>query len=687
MPLFTPANDAAQLLKSSRKDRFREAIIANLMKSGQGKGNPQTGWEAAGRVAQNLTGLLLGKQLDDRRGKREAGIRDAFGRVVQTGNQGVLDPKRPVTLGTRESPLSEGQVLRGMQDDLESTGEYFEGVPSRADVNTAITAKTNYLHDPGTPGAFSAGFKRESKEYPELRNAGAAFGLEQLKMRQAREAALGLEREKKKGSTGFKEKQRLIGDTQERIARLKHMLGVKKENNAIFRKGITALGAKEFQFALDLRMQAFKNKDAHGLAKANGLVRLFVNRMSSQVVTPQSMQMVAGLKGLGAFDLARFLDNTFGGNSSKLIPQGSGDSSPSAGGKYGLNPEDAIGGPSAAIPNPNGTSVANQQVGDGMNEMGGQNPPGGPNPPGGQQNYFSGKLNEGNPNRDPAYLEDQDLRTQIGLVANQATRKKIDKFVSGGYQAEEHLATINIQANLSERLSDSGLATGMFADARVAASKILLLMGVDFNETLPSGKPRYAKGMTDLVRGWLGDSSDVAEAEALRAMENAMALKLRKPSEISGGLTGHTSDRDVRLLLDQVIGLTKTHKGNMLLAEIMGKFASRRILYGLEAEAWRNEHASDPKMSDKFNTHMQAYSKGQVQGIHDGKFTVALWTQQEADKMTNKENGTMLVGHREGQSGNFPNPFSSTQLTPPKGRVVFRNGKVVDANTYDYYGE
>lgn len=64
-------------------------------------------------------------------------------------------------------------------------------------------------------------------------------------------------------------------------------------------------------------------------------------------------------------------------------------------------------------------------------------------------------------------------------------------------------------------------------------------------------------------------SNDVPLLEALRSQQNQLALRLRNPD--SGfGLTGNTSDRDIRFLKDAVPGIANTPEGNQAIAIIMG---------------------------------------------------------------------------------------------------------------------
>jgi hypothetical protein len=58
-------------------------------------------------------------------------------------------------------------------------------------------------------------------------------------------------------------------------------------------------------------------------------------------------------------------------------------------------------------------------------------------------------------------------------------------------------------------------------------------------------------------------------SEALRALSNNMALKMRDPKGLSGGLPGNVSDKDLTFLTDSIPKLTSSKAGNKLIIEIL----------------------------------------------------------------------------------------------------------------------
>jgi hypothetical protein len=82
--------------------------------------------------------------------------------------------------------------------------------------------------------------------------------------------------------------------------------------------------------------------------------------------------------------------------------------------------------------------------------------------------------------------------------------------------------------------------------------------------------------------GWkIKFTEDVPLLETIKALQNQMALRLRNPD--SGfGLTGNTSERDVKFLKDMVAGIEKTPEANRVVLTIM--MAKQRRVAFLERE-------------------------------------------------------------------------------------------------------
>lgn len=99
-----------------------------------------------------------------------------------------------------------------------------------------------------------------------------------------------------------------------------------------------------------------------------------------------------------------------------------------------------------------------------------------------------------------------------------------------------------------------------------------------------------------------------SRAEAVKALQNQQALGLRSPKGIFGGLTGNTSDRDVKFLLAGVAGIDKLPGANKLIIAAMRKIYQRRIDYNREAARWIEENGAT-KGTNGLLTHMDQWQK------------------------------------------------------------------------------
>ena len=101
-----------------------------------------------------------------------------------------------------------------------------------------------------------------------------------------------------------------------------------------------------------------------------------------------------------------------------------------------------------------------------------------------------------------------------------------------------------------EKLLDTGIKTGTLANAELEAKKLLNVFGID--------------------------SKGLAEGQAFKALGNQLALRMRNPS--SGfGLTGNTSDRDVKFLKSTVPQISNTPEGNRLIIKLAKAVNNRKI--------------------------------------------------------------------------------------------------------------
>ena len=132
-----------------------------------------------------------------------------------------------------------------------------------------------------------------------------------------------------------------------------------------------------------------------------------------------------------------------------------------------------------------------------------------------------------------------ELETQEKKELGKIFAKKYESITQAGDQARRGLETLE---TLKQAVSNPDAAQGAFADIRAGSKKVADLFGFD-------------------VEG-LEDDAIIA------AVGNKLALQLRNPKGEDGGLTGATSDRDVKFLVDGVPNKNKTQSQNLALIEI-----------------------------------------------------------------------------------------------------------------------
>lgn len=135
-------------------------------------------------------------------------------------------------------------------------------------------------------------------------------------------------------------------------------------------------------------------------------------------------------------------------------------------------------------------------------------------------------------------------RKQLGKVF----AKKYESITDAGDQARRGIETLE---TLKQAVSNPDAAQGAFADLRAGSKKVADLFGFD-------------------VEG-LKDDAIIA------AVGNKLALQLRNPKGEDGGLTGATSDRDLKFLVAGVPNRNKTQSQNLALIEIGMKDKERTL--------------------------------------------------------------------------------------------------------------
>ena len=141
-----------------------------------------------------------------------------------------------------------------------------------------------------------------------------------------------------------------------------------------------------------------------------------------------------------------------------------------------------------------------------------------------------------------------ELETEERKQLGKGFAKKYESIVDAGDQARRGIETLE---TLKQAVSNPDAAQGAFADIRAGSKKVADLFGFD-------------------VKG-LEDDAIIA------AVGNKLALQLRNPKGEDGGLTGATSDRDLRFLVAGVPNRNKTQSQNLALIEIGMKDKERTL--------------------------------------------------------------------------------------------------------------
>lgn len=150
-----------------------------------------------------------------------------------------------------------------------------------------------------------------------------------------------------------------------------------------------------------------------------------------------------------------------------------------------------------------------------------------------------------------------DFESQEQKELGKITAKKYESITQSGDQARRGTETLQ---TLQQAVSNPEAAQGAFANIRAEAKKISDLFGFD------------VKGLEDDA--------------IISAVGNKLALQLRNPKGEDGGLTGATSDRDIKFLVAGVPGRDKTQSQNLALINIAMKDKMRTVKLSQLAEEY-----------------------------------------------------------------------------------------------------
>lgn len=119
--------------------------------------------------------------------------------------------------------------------------------------------------------------------------------------------------------------------------------------------------------------------------------------------------------------------------------------------------------------------------------------------------------------------------------------------------------------DLAEQALNSGVRTGIGAEAELTLRQLGAAMGLDTNPEKVSG------------------------GELIRAVQNRMALIMRNP-EGGMGMPGAISDRDIKFLKDSQVGIDRTPEGNRQMLQAFRAIEQRKVQMAELADQYVQQH-------------------------------------------------------------------------------------------------
>lgn len=151
-----------------------------------------------------------------------------------------------------------------------------------------------------------------------------------------------------------------------------------------------------------------------------------------------------------------------------------------------------------------------------------------------------------------------------------------DNLQSGAANARDMLGMYD----LAEQALNSGVRTGIGAEAELTLRQLGAAMGMDTNPEKVSG------------------------GELIRAVQNRMALIMRNP-EGGMGMPGAISDRDIKFLKDSQIGIDRTPEGNRQMLQAFRAIEQRKVQVAELADQYVQQHG---RLDAGFNRVVRDYA-------------------------------------------------------------------------------
>ncbi|PWL17391.1 hypothetical protein DKP76_11475 [Falsochrobactrum shanghaiense] len=191
------------------------------------------------------------------------------------------------------------------------------------------------------------------------------------------------------------------------------------------------------------------------------------------------------------------------------------------------------------------------------------------------QNLSAAGLQPGTPEYQQAVLEGTKSGVNVSVGAGEKAwstesaklfAKRYDDISAGASNAQQMMGMYD----LAEQALNSGVRTGMGAEAELTLRQLGSAMGVDT------------------------DPEKLAGGELIRAVQNRMALTMRSPDG-GMGMPGALSDRDIKFLKDSQIGIDRSTEGNRKMLAAFRAMEARKIDIARLADEYIEEHGQlDP---------------------------------------------------------------------------------------------
>lgn len=202
------------------------------------------------------------------------------------------------------------------------------------------------------------------------------------------------------------------------------------------------------------------------------------------------------------------------------------------------------------------------------------------------QNLEAAGMKAGTPEYRDAIIQNVTKpQTQVNMTGEKAWdtesaklfAKRYDDISAGANNAQQMMGMYD----LAEQALNSGVRTGMGAEAELTMRQMGAAMGMDTDPQKLSG------------------------GELIRAVQNRMALTMRSPDG-GMGMPGALSDRDIKFLKDSQVGIDRSPEGNRRMLESFRAMEGRKIDIARLADEYVNENG---RLDSGFNRMVREWAE------------------------------------------------------------------------------